>query len=389
MRFKIGVVASLSGFRKNIGQGYLRSVEYVLERRKLDLRAIGFELDLVVKDDKGNSGISEKLAIEIVEEGCIALLCPDKIESTYKIIVSEHTKVMPLICSFASSSFLSRQGNVNFFHYTTPDSVRTEILVRYVRRTQVACVYLYVFSDSENSYSQQLCYDVISSLENHGIKWVRHEFDIDIDISQLPDKGLPAIVCAPSFYVASLARKMRSKGFRGQFFSFGSNSNLLTHDLNGTIVVCDLDREDRNPIVKDELDHFQKVYRDNCDPSFSTINAVHSILNLLINISEEIVGMDIPQIRNVMINHLRSDALNGLLGPISFTSIGQMAGKEQISILKVIKTFRGMRFKLAEHKEKEVLYKGTRQKKKVILTLSILGSIASILSLALWFFSKS
>lgn len=387
MKVRFGVIASLSGINKKTGKGYIKSAEYVIERRIVEFKKLGYELELVVKDDKNDSRVVEELAIDLLKQDCIAILCPTDTESTYQILKSEKVNDIPLICSFSTASFLSTQGKTNFFRFTTPDSIRAEILVRYVKKLYPGkFVYTYALVDSEYSYSQQLSHNVIESLDKYAIKWARFSFNKELEEIELPEKGSPVVICSPSYFAVKLTKKLRNTGFNNQIFTFGSNSNLLQRKLEGCIIVCDLDREDSNPIAREELDYFNKLYKDQHDPSISTINAMHSILNSLKEISTSEDDIEVPQLRFLLKNHLRSKTSNGLFGPVSFSNEGEMAGHEHISVMRVSINKRKILFLPVNMDEKAYYYKNISLGKWPILILYILGSIASIVSLIVWFF---
>ena len=387
MKIRFGVIASLSGTNKKIGDGYVKSAEYVIERRLVEFKKLGYDLELIAKDDKNNSNIVEELAIDLVKQDCIAILCPTDTESTFQILKSDKIDNIPLICSFSTATFLSEQGNTNFFRFTTPDSIRAEILVRYVRKLYPdSFVYTYALEDSEYSYSQQLSHNIIESLEKYAIKWVVFSFNREIEEVEYPEKGSPIIICSPSYHAVKLTQTLRKFGFNNQIFTFGSNSNLLQRELEGCIVVCDLDREDSNPIAREELDHFSKIYKDQHDPSISTINAMHSVLNSFKEYLTQTDDIEIPQLRFSFKNHLRSKISKGIFGPVSFSQEGEMAGNEHISVMKVSVINRKIRFMPVNRDEKAYYYKNVSFAKWPIIILSILGSIASIVSLIAWFF---
>lgn len=234
---------------------------------------------------------------------------------------------------------------------------------------------------SEFAYGQQLRNDVINALEKYKMKWTSFDFGTDHATVGIPNQTDPIVACGTSASVACLARKFREEKIRSQFFAFGSNSNLLEDSLVNTIVVCDLDREDANPIARDEIDHFSAKYSETSDPDLSTMNAVSTLCNVLTHNTETIASSELPQQRFQLLNILKSGAHQALLGQISFSESGEMAGYENISVLKVFKKKRGYMFRPVKREEKPLLQNHNWWKDKALLILTIVGSVASTASL--------
>jgi hypothetical protein len=271
----------------------------------------------------------------------------------------------------------------NFFRFTTPDFVRAEILVRHVRRLYPSqAPFVFTLSGSDKSYGRQLRNDVVEALGKYGMYWTEGEFshtDMNID---LPTGNEPVILCAPSSAVVAFAKCARQAGVRSQFFVFGSNTNLLHEDLLGSVTVCDLDRDDSNLIAREEIEHFLHDNPDSQDPDLSTMNAITVVCRILEAHADSFASSETPAQRFRLLNELSSSTLEGLFGNISFSDSGEMAGHENISVLSVSRGKCGLLFEPLSRSQKPVLSENRRLKRVALTTLTVVGSVASAVSLA-------
>jgi ABC-type branched-subunit amino acid transport system substrate-binding protein len=385
---KIGIIASTTGQNFKAGKGMLDSARYMIERKYGWLEKKGILVELVVKDDNSDPLTALNRAQELVNEDCIAILGPTDSLSLREILISGICENIPVFSTIASATFLSKLGVDNFFRFTTPDFIRAEILVRYVRRLYpLVPVFIGALEGTEHSYGQQLKKDVINALEKYNMKWTSFDFVNDGSGFKSPVSNEPVIACGPSASIKVLASQMRIEKVRSQFFAFGSNSNLLDESLVNAIVVCDLDREDANPIARDEIDHFSAKYAETSDPDLSTMNAISTLCNVLAENSESITSAELPLKRFQLLNLLKSGVHKALLGQISFSESGEMAGYENISVLKVSKFKSKYMFCPVEREERPLLQENDWWKNKVIQAIGIIGSTCSIISLIVWFVS--
>lgn len=383
---KIGIITSITGCNSKAGKGMLDSANYMVDRRRGWLEKKGLSIELITKDDNSDSICSLSKAQELVNEDCVAILGPTDCSSLYEILKSGICENIPVFSTLASASFLSRNGAANFFRFTTPDFIRAEILVRYVRRLYPSSlVFVGSMAGAEFSYGQQLKKDVISALEKYNMKWSSFDYVNDGSGFKMPAKNEPIIACGPSASVVSLAISLRKKRIKSQFFTFGSNTNLLNDSLVNTIVVCDLDREDANPIARDEMDHFSAKYSETSDPDLSTMNAIYTLCNVLADNSNAIASPELPLKRFQLLNILKSGAHKALLGQISFSDNGEMAGHENISVLRVDKQKNKYTFSQVEREERALLHDHGWWKNITAQAIGIIGSIASIVALIIWF----
>lgn len=382
-RLRIGIITSLTGVRSQVGSGHRDSLQFVHNRRHSEFDKLGYELELLIKDDRSDKDSGVELARECLQAGCCAIFGPPDTESMYKILNSTDVCNIPIICTLATASILSHVGSNGLLRVTTPDHVRADMLVRHVRNLYPGkFVYVYTLADSRFSYSQQIKNDVALALEKYVMQWKSEDFDESYSLKSFPDHSSPVIICAPSRYVANLASVLRKNKIRSQVFTFGSNTNLLTASLNNCITVCDLDREDGNPVARDEMEHFSRIYREPTEPSLSTMNGYHLLLNVIKHNIDRLRPLsNITQMRLELLNHMKAKAHEGLLGPISFTQNGEMAGNEHISVLRVVSERGKMFFSKLKRTERPLVYQKTWTTKQILLLLSIVGSVASIVSL--------
>ena len=354
-KIKIGVLSPLEGRSSQMGNGLVDSVSFVLERRKGDLNARGIEIELVIKDDRGDPKRSLMLAKEFDDEDVICVIGPCDSSCAYEILASQEC-LSPIISPLATATTLTSLGAANFFRITTPDYVRAETLVRLAaKKYPNKCFSVYSFFENEKSYSQYLKSDVIKALDKYRCTWHIEEFGASAIPQRLPSHNEPAIFCSPSAEVARVVPKLKERGFRSPIFTFGSNSNLLKSELIGTTVVADLDRNDTNEAVREEIERFKTTYGSTDDPSISAMNCITLIINYLISQDDSMITGNISEARNLLITALKTTHQRGLFGPITFTDMGELIGSEHLSVLQVASSRGYISFKHLSNRDRQVI----------------------------------
>jgi len=355
-QIKVGIVAPLEGRSAKMGAGLVDSARFILERRTGDLNARDIEIELVIKNDLSDPKRSLSLARELDKDDVICTIGPCDSLCAYEVL-SVNDSHSPMITPLATATVLTRLGSSNFFRMTTPDNVRAEVLVRLAaKRFPNKCVQVYSFVDSPKGYSQQLKSDVIMALEKYQCMWRIEEFDAASFPARIPSGNEPAIFCSPSAETTKVIPILQDRGFRSQIFTFGSNSNLLSPNLVGTIVVADLDRSDTNATVREEIERFKTTYVSTDDPSISTMNCMSVIINYLLFQDDTIIRGTTDQARNLLITALRTTHQRGLFGPIAFTETGEMIGSElQLSVLRIAASKKLIQFSHLPSSEKRAI----------------------------------
>jgi ABC-type branched-subunit amino acid transport system substrate-binding protein len=362
-KIKIGVLSPLEGRSAQMGVGLVDSVSFVLERRKSDLNTRGIEIELVVKDDRGDPKLSLMLAKEFDDEDVICVIGPCDSSCAYEILDSQEC-VSPIISPLATATTLASLGAANFFRITTPDYVRAETLVRLAaKKYPNKCFSVYSFFDNEKSYSQYLKSDVIKALDKYRCTWHMEEFSAHTIPQRIPSHNEPAIFCSPSTEIVRIIPKLKERGFRSSIFTFGSNSNLLKSELVGTTVVADLDRNDTNEAVREEIERFKTTYDATDDPSISAMNCITLIINYLIGQDDSMITGNISEARNLMITALKTTHQRGLFGPITFTDTGELIGSEHLSVLQIASSRGYISFKHLPNKDRQVIGSEYRARK--------------------------
>lgn len=332
---KLGVIAALTGRSAKMGIGVVDSLRFVLRRKEGQLFSKGLRLDLVVRNDKGDPLLSLQSFRELTREGVFAVVGPCDSACVRSILSEEHAAEVPMITPLATATVLTELGASRFFRVTTPDGIRADMLVRLLRRMHPQrCVFVIAVNDSPFSYSRQLRFDVVKSLDDHGLRWHLEELNSSSLEFQLPEDEQPVVICGPSEDVARIVVNLRRRGSQAPIFAFGSNSNLLLPELSGTIVVADLDREDTNAQVREEIEHFREARISNGDPSLAAMNCMTLLVDALLQ-GNGFYDMDLNAIRQSVTNVLRHGPLKGLFGPVAFTDKGEMIGWEHVSVLKI------------------------------------------------------
>lgn len=368
-KIKIGVLSPLEGRSAQMGIGLVDSVSFVLERRKSDLNARGIEIELVIKDDRGEPKRSLKLAKEFDNEDVICVIGPCDSSCAYEILDSRECG-SPIISPLATATTLTSLGATNFFRITTPDYVRAETLVRLAaKKYPNKCFWVYSFFDNEKSYAQYLKSDVIKALDKYRCTWHMEEFNAHTIPQRIPNRNEPTIFCSPSTEVARVISKLKERGFGSPIFTFGSNSNLLKSELVGTTVVADLDRNDTNEAVREEIERFKTTYDATDDPSISAMNCMTLIINYLIGQDDSIIIGNVSEARNLLITALKTTHQRGLFGPITFTDTGELIGSEHLSVLQVSSSRGYLSFKHLSNRDRQVIGSEYRARKgKLSLT---------------------
>ena len=385
-QLRIGVVATLSGPNDKLGRGVLRSAEFSAAAYRRRHPQSPIEPVVVPADDYGSVQGALQAVRQCIEDGCSAIIGPADSDSMYEVLHAFKTPEIPIVSTIATATDLVGADNSNFFRCTTPDVERCEILLNNLLRLHpVNALKIYARAGTPQSYGQAAKRDLLTVCKKLGIEADAHDFSSGKIEVELPAKKEPFVIAAPSSDGVRLLEHFRLRNRLGQAYSFGSSTNWLTPVARGTIVVCDLDRDDPNLRIRDDLDEFFALNSEEQDPSLTTKNAVY----VLCSTSELLIQDAVAPLDHVppgmLVETLRSGSIRGLFGQLSFSDRGEMLGYEQISLLRVVKRNGGMSFAPLQRNEKPVLYDRKRASRVLWGAFVFIGTLASIVGLAATF----
>lgn len=378
---KIGVVTTLSGAKEHIGRGILASVRFGW--RKASGGEVPFEI--VAADDRGGAYDAIAATQHCMDEGCSLIIGPADSDSMHAVLQEDRFRSVPILVTLATSTDLANQNARNFFRLTTPNRTRAELLLLQIAKMYPgATVEVYVSEGSEQSYSQSLKRDVVSVAHELGISIRVHDFSSGRVRCAKPPRAAPILICAASATAVILLAHFRSKGCTNQAFSFGSNTNFLTEVAVGTVVACDLDRNDANPKIKGWLEEFDAHYPDEKDPSLPSMNAGFVAHQLVAR--HGIPQGDITRYREELLTLLHSETFDGLLGPMRFSPKGELLGFEQITLSRISRIKRGFGFVAIRAAERPLKSKQWTTLQIASAIISVIGAITGVVGAVQYFF---
>lgn len=349
---KIGVIVNLDGSSEKIGHGVLCSAQHILEKRRQALRAHGLDVKLLWENDHGQATYASRAVEKYLDAGCVAVIGPCDSMSMKEIVDNSRFDPVPKLCTFATATGLARSGGNGFFRFTHNDEQRADYLIAKLAELSPApeTVIVYTLAGAPDSYANGLKEDVTRALEKRLIQFEHRKFSVSQRLVQFATpkaRGAAVVICSPSKQAVKLIGGLRNRQHRGSIFAFGSNTNFLVREANGTIVVADLDRHDPNPKASELLKDFSIAFPKVTEPSISTICAMESLVDILLKRPTD-QWCDTRVARQTIGGLLRKGKARGPFGPVGFTSEGELLGHATISLLEVVSNQRNPQFRLLD-----------------------------------------
>lgn len=330
------MICSVTGPNSKVSFGMRDSFDLIHQRRTPELARAGFDVSVEILDDASDPDRAQWQLQAALTRDPLLVIAPTDSASVRRMLGDERAASVPILASVATATSLSQLGAKHFFRLTTPDRVRAEMLVRYIRTLYpTKTVHVFTLTGAPSSYARQLETDVVHALELLSVPWRKYDFADNGEPAETPRGDDPVLVCAPSAAATHLVTALRSRKLRSQVFTFGSNSNLLQAHMHDTIVVCGLDRDHSNPIVSHALKDFELKFPKNTDPDLCTMHMAQMAYNMLLDHKDLFLGATLPEQRHQFLQLLRTGVHRGLYGQVSFSEDGEMAGQEFLSMLRV------------------------------------------------------
>ncbi len=386
MELRIGVVATLSGPRDKLGRGVKKSAEFSAESYQDKFPNSFFQPVIIAVDDFGTAQGALHAIEECISQGCHAIIGPADSGAMFEVLRRYDKVSIPIVSTIATATELSALNSKNFLRCTTPDIERCEILLnQLVRMYGKRTIRIYAATGTPESYSQAAKRDLEKASSKLGLNTKVEDYSTGRISVNFPDKKEPFVIAAVSSDGVTLLKHLRSYNRNGQAFSFGSSTSWLTTISAGTIVVCDLDRDDVNLRIRDDLDKFLEKNSSELDPSLTTKNAVFILASGANTYMADMGASDISAFRQRYLQVLKEEHHRGLFGNVKFSEHGEMLGYEQISLLRVVGKSNGMTFTQLDRKEKPLKYNDKRFRKFFWKAFVFTGTIASIIGLGVAF----
>lgn len=391
--FNIGFIAPLSGPNTDIGLGLISSLEYAVNLNQPELSDAGISLNIKTYDDQNNPVLSEECARRASEDKCVLVIGPADSACASHVLNCEEFSDIPFLLSFATDVTDKFREKNNVFRTTTPGWRRSEILLRQIKDECTGQKLLIAgLAGLETSFAQRTKATVVEFCRTDVIDFVKFDFHCgpggvtEIIPAEIPAEA-PVIICSPSYEANVFVKSIRTAGHKGKLYSFGSNSNWLKQTSAGITLVCDLDRHDKNPVVADMLQNFWKTYANVTNPSIATMLAAKIMTQLLITVIHEKTSTKTKFVRKRLKALLSERTFEGVFGRVSFDSDGEMVGYETISMLRVMKRWRTTSFIDASTKTAGFSVIHMNTKHTISHTIQLVGAIAGIISLIVFFVS--
>lgn len=380
----VGIVAPISGRHKRIGEGISLSFRYIIESYKAALAEKGIEIEVVDYDDKSDPLLSLSQSISAEKAGCTAIVGPADSSCAYALAREGELSEVPFILSFATINDDVISKSSNFFRVTSPNSRRSDTIIRQIKQDfPGSSVRFFSLDGGEHTYSMNNHRQLVRCAEEHGIDYSEYFFSVD----NFPECDIrsraPIIISAPSFEGNLLLRELKARGLRSAVYGFGSNSNWLNADAVGLVVVCDLDRNDRNPQIRERLRSFEKTFKATKDPSIPTMLAGLVIVQAIEDV--ELAGLKgtIGEVREQVMQQLRHSVFKGIVGNVKFDGHGEMIGHEQLSLVKVVSKRGAYSFSGVEQAPSAIVSEADWYGRKALNVLMVASAVAGIAGLAI------
>ena len=389
VKVKVGVIVShLAGERH--GSGIVASTQYIFQLARQTLRDHKIEVELVEKNDGGDSGQSIDVLEQCIEEGCIAIIGPSSSKSMHTVLRREKFNDIAKIATFATASTLADTQRDDFFRVTMNDRERA---LRLIDRSQNGVagrkrVVTFTFDDVPASYSDSLRNDVIAILREKRIPHHDVIFKAEEAPAMVPNKSDAVLFCSPSRPAVGMIGKLRAAGCKAPFYAFGANENFAVKEAVGMTVVVDSFRGSQDPLIDQHLTRFKQKFPDEREPSIPTMVGAKILIGVFQALNPDDLR-DVSQARHLVKRTLREKIHEGITGKLSFDEFGEIVGRESIPLLTVVEKRGAIDFE-RERKEKNVRIYARKplvekSKKAFVWGTGGVGLVAALLTILTYF----
>lgn len=383
----IGLITTLSGPKERIGRGILTSFEYIFSLHQQNLNSAKVPIELLVEDDRGKVHDAIRAMDRCMAADCALVIGPGDSDSFEALANERRFTQIPIIATFATATDITSDERRNVFRFTTPNDSRAELLLLQIRRLMPdARLEIYTEDGAPETYSQSIKRDVVAIAQRLNFEYREHSFSTGILKVQKPPRKAAIVICAASAAGVALLKTMRSSNIKNQAFGFGSNSNWLVADAENLIVVCDLDRNEANPRVRQYIDGFFEKHPDLNDPSLPTMNAAYILSQVFSSIAPRLGSMSVEEARKGIIESLRQSTFSGLFGPVAFAPQGEMAGFEQVVLSRVRKLSKGYAFTSLRDRERAQSFQKHSLGSIASAIIGFIGALTGLIGVIQYFF---
>lgn len=179
---KIGVHTSLTGGLADYGETAAEGVQIAAEALTgFEVDGTTYDIELIIKDDKGEPAESPIVAQQLIDEGVVAVIGPLTSGNTNAALPVYSAAGIPVISPSATLALLTMQGYDNFFRTAIGDNVQGAALAAWAIEEGAEKV---VVMDDRGDYAVGLADVVQEALEAEGVEVLREEGqEGDVDFS--------------------------------------------------------------------------------------------------------------------------------------------------------------------------------------------------------------
>lgn len=179
---KIGVHTSLTGGLADYGFAAAEGLKLAAEDFSgFEIDGVTYEIELIIKDDKGEPAESPVVAQQLVDEGVVAVIGALTSGNTNAAAPIYQTAGIPLVSGSATRPDLTELGFENFFRTCLRDDLQGQAIGEWAIELGSEKI---VVMDDRGDYSVALGDEVIKALEAGGAEVLRQEGqEGDVDFS--------------------------------------------------------------------------------------------------------------------------------------------------------------------------------------------------------------
>ena len=235
---KIGVHTSLTGGLADYGFAAAEALKIAAEDFSgFEIDGVAYDIELIIKDDKGEPAEAPVVAQQLVDEGVVAVIGTLTSGAANAALPIYQAAGIPMVSGSATAPDLTEQGFENFFRTCLRDDVQGAALGEWALELGAEKV---VVMDDRGDYAVALANEVQSAVEAGGGEVLRQEgqegdVDFSAQVSNISGFGPDAVIFTGYHREAGLLfKQLTEAGVDTQFMGGdGIKSDLIGEGAGG------------------------------------------------------------------------------------------------------------------------------------------------------------
>jgi branched-chain amino acid transport system substrate-binding protein len=235
---KIGVHTSLTGGLADYGFAAAEALKIAaVDFSGFEVDGVTYDIELIIKDDKGEPAEAPVVAQQLVDEGVVAVIGTLTSGAANAALPIYQAAGIPMISGSATAPDLTEQGFENFFRTCLRDDVQGAALGEWALELGAEKV---VVMDARDDYSVALANEVASAVEAGGGEVLRQEgqegdVDFSAQVNNISAFGPDAVIFTGYHREAGLLfKQLVEAGVEAQFMGGdGIKSDLIGEGAGG------------------------------------------------------------------------------------------------------------------------------------------------------------